>query len=86
MNRNELKQILQSERFDPRIYSLDGGMTSETLCISQEDGRWCYYYSERGIRSSEQWFDSEDEACAHILSVLRSLPEYQTRLPETPRS
>lgn len=86
MTTNELKQILQNERFDPRSYSLDGGTANDTLCISQENGRWCYYYTERGERFDEQWFDSEDEACNHLLSRLRSLPEYQTRLPGAPRS
>jgi len=86
MNRNQLQQVLQDERFNPRVYSLSGGMANNTLCISQENGRWCYYYTERGERIDEQWFASEDEACKHLLSVLRSLPEYQVRLPQTPRN
>lgn len=86
MTRNELKKILQNERFDPRGYSLYGGNLNDTLCISQENGRWCFYYSERGSRFDERWFDSEGEACNYLLSALRSLPDYQTRLPGSPRS
>lgn len=81
MNKNELKQILQSEGFAPRLYSLNGGMANDTLCLAQEDGRWCVYYTERGARFDEQWFDSEDEACEYALSRLRSLRKSQSRLP-----
>jgi hypothetical protein len=85
MTRNELKQILEDQRFDPRVYSLNGGLPSEALCIAHEHGRWCYYYSERGDRTGEKWFESEADACHYLLSELRSLPDYDTRLPHTPR-
>ena len=86
MNRNELKQILKDERVDPRGYSLIGGLPPEALCIAEEHGRWCCYYSEHGIRTGEQWFESEADACNYLLSKLRSLPENDTRLPESSQS
>ncbi len=80
MNKGELKRILDGEGFNPRVYSLDGGLANDTLCLSEERGRWCYYYTERGERYDDQWFDSEGEACECLLSKLRSLPADQTRL------
>ena len=86
MTTSELKQILDNERFDPRVYSLDGGMANDTLCLSREGCQWIVYYTERGLRFDDKCFESESDACNHLLSLLRSLPEYQTRLPPTPRS
>jgi hypothetical protein len=80
VNRIELQQVLDNERFDPRAYSLSGGLANDTLCISEENGMWCYYYTERGERFGLQWFSSEEAACSHLLSVLRSLPEDETRV------
>ena len=82
MNKNELKLVLDKERFDPRACSLDGGLHNDTLCLAAEGERWCVYYTERGIRFDEEWFNTEDEACRRLLSRLRFLPESQTRLPD----
>lgn len=81
MNKVELKRVLDSEGFNPRVYSLDGGLSNDTLCLTHEGGRWGVYYTERGVRFDEQWFDSESAACERLLSELRSLPPTQTRLP-----
>jgi len=86
MKKEELRQILEHEGFDPRIYSLDGGMPNDKLCLAQESGRWCVYYTERGVRFDEHWFGSEDEACERMLADLRALPKSQSRLPGAQRS
>jgi hypothetical protein len=78
MNKNELQNLLNKEGFNPRTYSLDGGLPNDKLCLSAEDGRWCVYYTEKGVRFDEQWFDSEDKACEQFLQELRSLPPSQT--------
>ena len=85
MNKDELKHILDNERFSPRIYDLNGGMLNDRLCLSDEGGRWCVYYTERGIRFSEEWFDSESDACECLLHRLRDLPASETRLPRRKR-
>jgi len=81
MNKEELKRVLDSEGFNSRVYSLDGGLSNDTLCLSNEGGRWGVYYTERGIRFSEEWFDSESDACQCLLRRLRDLPASETRLP-----
>ena len=85
MNKDELKRTLDAEGFNPSVYSLEGGLPNDRLCLSHEQGRWCVYYTERGERFDEQWFDSESDACQRLLSELRSLPAFQTRLPRQSR-
>ena len=80
MNKTKLKQLLDAEKFDPKVYSLDGGLPNDRLCFSAEAGKWCVYYSERGSRFDEKCFASEDEACDDLLQRLRELPPSQTRL------
>jgi hypothetical protein len=82
MNKIELRQLLDTEGFNPKVYSLDDGLPNDCLCISGGAGRWCVYYSERGSSFDEQCFDSEDDACAELLRRLRKLPLSQTRLPQ----
>lgn len=79
MTKLTLKQVLDAEGFNPRVYSLDGGSPNERLCMSAEAGKWCVYYSERGRRTGEQCYGSEEEACQDLLRRLRGLPPYQTR-------
>ena len=47
-------------------------MKSATL--DQVGSRWSVYYSERGQRSGERIFDSEDEACRYLLNLLCNDP------------
>jgi len=81
MDKAELKQVLDAERFDPKVSSLDGGLPNDRVCLSAEAGRWYVYYSERGSRFDEECYPSEREACADLLRRLRELPPSQTRLP-----
>ncbi|MEY9842475.1 hypothetical protein ABH941_007762 [Streptacidiphilus sp. EB103A] len=74
MNRTELRTILESEGFRPDAYSLNGGLPSETYCLSQQGNGWVVYYSERGIRSGLRPFRDEAEACAYFLEQLRHDP------------
>lgn len=81
MNKLELKRILDDERFNPAVYSLEGGLPNDRLCLAAEGRQWCVYYSERGARYDEQWFAAESEACEELLRRLRELPPSQSKLP-----
>lgn len=82
MNKEQLRQLLDSEGFDPNRYSLDNGLPNDRLCLSQTNKGWCVYYSERGSIFDEQCFPSESEACEELLRRLRKLPPSQTKLPK----
>lgn len=70
MDRETLKALLDAEDVDPTAYSLDGGMPFEAYVLERRSSEWAVYYSERGLRSSEVVFETEDDACAHLLDLV----------------
>ena len=80
MTKTNLKLVLDTEHFDPKVYSLEGGIQNDRLCLSSENGIWSVYYTERGVIFDEQRFMSESDACEELLRRLRELPQDQTRL------
>ncbi|MDO8389177.1 MAG: TOBE domain-containing protein [Actinomycetota bacterium] len=74
MNRSELADILYREGIRPYSYSLNGGRQDDTHVIDRRPEGWVVYYSERGEESSHHHFATEDEACRHLLEILRSSP------------
>ena len=67
---NTLSDLLNSRGVDPDAYSLSGGLPNESYCIDRDGTDWLVYYSERGLRSGLQRFNTESDACSHLLSVL----------------
>jgi len=70
MNRAELRAAAQREGIRESSYSLDGGLPPEQYVLAIAEGGWIVYYSERGQRSGETFFDTEDEACSYLLLKL----------------
>jgi hypothetical protein len=76
MNRSSLPEFLDREQIDPRSYGLDGASglpiqdREERYFLEEGPSGWSVYYWERGLRSGEQSFDTEDEACQHLLDLL----------------
>lgn len=71
MKIDELKTQLKELGVPGVLYSLRGGAPSEKYCIEEKDGLWFTYYSERGERTGEKRFSSEDEACNDLLNRLK---------------
>ena len=71
MNREELASILEEKKISRRVYSLQGGLADDTTCLSMQDGQWCVYYTVRGKRYDVRIFESENDACLYLLSLLR---------------
>lgn len=78
MNRDELQAALRERKINPLAYSLDGGLPNEKYTLEHAGSQWSVYYSERGQKTGERTFDSEDEACRHFLSLLGSDPSAQS--------
>lgn len=76
MNKIELKQKLDQLKIRPDVYHIDDGLpaTDEVLVLENNYGRWSIYYYERGNRSSEKQFSSEDEACDFFYRQLEKEP------------
>ena len=68
MNTKELKKALKRAKIPAERYNLDGkGRDDERLCLARENSKWVVYYMERGVRTTELFFDSEGKACGYIL-------------------
>ena len=75
MNKADLQALLAERKILPRAYSLIGGLPSEQYVLEEQDGeRWAVYYSERGERSGERVFETEDAACRYLLELLTNDP------------
>lgn len=73
MNLTELESILENSNIPKHYYSLTGGLPSEALCIEQRnDGKWCTYYSERGLRTGLEEFETEEAACNYFYDMIRN--------------
>lgn len=67
----QLRRHLEENAVRRDAYSLEGGRPSEAYCIETSPDGYVVYYSERGVRTSLQRFDTEAEACARLLDLLR---------------
>lgn len=74
MNKEIIQKKLIEERLNPRSCSLEDEEKDEALCLRQEGGGWCVYYSERGLKTGEKCFARESSACECFLGEMRSDP------------
>ena len=74
MNRNELQVTLIENKITPIAYSLGGGLPNEKYVLDQGVDKWSVYYSERGQKSGERTFNTEDEACRYMQKLLINDP------------
>lgn len=71
MKSNELNERLKEMGVPSHLYNLDGrGRTDERFCLELANGEWHVYYLERGVRTTDEAFPSEDAACEYIYHEL----------------
>ena len=71
MKKEELKIQLQKYGVDEWLYNLDeNGRNDERYCLTRKAQKWNVYFSERGIKTTDELFESEDEACQFIYNRL----------------
>ena len=73
MNKIELQERLSLEKIPTNVYSLNGGLPNERLCLGEVSGKWEVYYSERGDKSDLMIFDKETDACKYFYNRLREI-------------
>lgn len=71
MNKIELSKKLESEKISKSLYSLDGGLPNEKLCLDYFNEKWIVYYSEKGCRTGLTEFNNEDDACLFIYNKIK---------------
>lgn len=72
MNKSELIIELKRLNFPEDSYCIDCNR-DESLCLERKGGIWSIYYSERGLRTDEQLYSSESDACIAFLSILKGM-------------
>lgn len=70
MNRDKVREVARAEGIRPDAYSLDGGDHEDRYVLAIETGGWSVYFVERGERTDVTHFETEEEACDHLLSLL----------------
>lgn len=73
MNIRELESAVLKMNVPEDSYSLVGGSPSERLCIEANAGCWSVYYSEKGLRTEEEFFLSETAACHAFMARLAKM-------------
>ena len=74
MNTKELEEALKSEGCNSANYAINlCDAASDVFCLTERSGKWCVFYTERGIDHSPIFSsESEFEACNffynHIMS------------------
>jgi len=46
------------------------GRTDERLCLEKNENGWMVYYMERGIKTTNKIFESENDACQFLYDQL----------------
>lgn len=72
MRVEDLRDLLLRSQVPDDAYTLDeGAAVNEAYVLARDGGEWTVYYSERGRRTDERRFDSEDGACTEMLRRLQ---------------
>jgi hypothetical protein len=79
MSRARLVELLEAESVDANSYRLDGSRGDECLVLETHVGGWVVFYAERGLRTGERCFETEDEACRFMLDRLLADPTTTSR-------
>lgn len=71
MNIEILEKELKIAKVPDYVYNLTGkGKKDERLCLEKIKDKWSVYYLERGMKTTNEFFDSEDEACQFLYDQL----------------
>jgi len=80
MNKIELKRELNELGIKPEDYSLDGTLKPMATILEFSNSKWYTFdYDERGRIQDKEVFNTEDQACRHILDRLIQLKEFRER-------
>jgi hypothetical protein len=75
MTVNDLQNRLEKEGVDPEAYSLSGGSGwNDRYCLAVRNGKWVYYFAERGLETGYREFATEAEACEYFWDCISRDP------------
>lgn len=71
MKKNELRDALIEMEISSILYNLDGnGRTDERFCLEFTNNECRVHFFERGVKTTNEKFSSEEEACQFIYEQL----------------
>jgi len=71
MNRLKLQALLKEAGVPDEMYNLCGvGRDDERFYLTKKEQQWQVYFSERGIKTTDKFFDTESDACQYIYEQL----------------
>jgi len=74
MNREDVRREARANGIRDDAYSFEGGLPSERYVLEPTDDGWRVFYSERGLRTNERTYRTEDSACQYLLELLLEDP------------
>jgi hypothetical protein len=74
MKMAKLRERLRADGIRPDAYDLDNRSADEAYVLMHEHNKWVVFYSERGLRSSERVFETEEEACRDLYDRIQNDP------------
>ena len=70
-DKRSIRKKLKVVRVPDYIYNLTGkGVKDERLCLEKIQDKWSVYYLERGIKTTNEIFESEEDACQFLYAQL----------------
>ena len=83
MKVDEVADFLIKEGVRPRFFAINTVVADDAVVLYQEGpARWVVFYTERGVRSSERVYDSEDAACQALIKKALNMEHPVTPKPE----
>ena len=71
MSREELQILLENSKVPSELYNLVGqGRDDERFCLIQNGEQWEVFFKERGVKTVDEVFSTEPEACQFIYEQL----------------
>ncbi len=71
MNTAELRKKLLELGIDEYAFVINGKPNYECTCIQEKNGKWEVFYYERGDILDKKVFETENEACEHMLQSMK---------------
>lgn len=71
MDKKEFVKIMKKLHIPIELYNIDGkGRDDERFCLVKDGEKWNVYYSERGYKTTNKYFDTESEALEYMCKEL----------------
>lgn len=75
MKIRDLKKVVSKMNIPRGAISFQGGFPPDAHCIARVGRKWEVYYSEKGQKTDQVFFDSEHDACEYLFAIAKKIEE-----------